>query len=161
MSILARLTLCDSIAACRSHPVHTQHQTCRCAAITDAIASDRSLQLNATRYAVSIACIPKTFLGSEMCKSQRQFLTAILMVAMPIAACLALSSPALSASCSAMTHTCLQRSNAPDKVARCTAAGESCAKSFVFVGPYNGKSYPADKHTSRGCARYTRNKACY
>jgi hypothetical protein len=96
-----------------------------------------------------------------MCKSQRRLLTAILMAAMPIAFFVALSSPALSASCGAMTHNCLQRSNAPDKIARCTAAGESCAKSFVFVGPYNGKSYPADRHTSRGCARYHRNRACY
>ena len=96
-----------------------------------------------------------------MRKSQRGFLTAILVVGVPIAASLALSSPALSASCGAMTHNCISRSNAPDKVARCTAAGESCAKSFVFVGPYNGQSYPADKHTSRGCARYSRNKACY
>ena len=95
-----------------------------------------------------------------MIKSQRAFLAAILMAGAPIAASLALSSPAFSATCAAMTNYCIEHNTAPDKVAKCTAAGDSCSKSNVFVGPYNGKSFPVTAK-SGSCRTYARNKACY
>ena len=91
-----------------------------------------------------------------MIKSQRTFLAAILMVGAPIAA----SSPAFSATCAGMTNYCIKNNTAPDKVAKCTAAGESCSKTNVFVGPYNGKSFPVTAK-SGGCTTYSRNRACY
>ena len=117
--------------------------------------------LNATGDADSVTCILKANFGEQDDEITAPVSDGNLMTAVPIAASFALSSPALSATCGGMTNNCIQRNNAPDKVARCTAAGESCAKSFVFVGPYNGKSYPADKNTSRGCPRYGRSRACY
>jgi hypothetical protein len=93
-----------------------------------------------------------------MVKSQRIFLAAL--VGVSIAASLLLSSPAFSATCAAMTNNCIKNNTAPDKVAKCTAAGESCSKSNVFVGPYNGKSFPVTGK-SGGCRTYARNRACY
>ncbi len=70
-----------------------------------------------------------------MIKSQRTFLAAILMVGAPIAASLTLSSPAFSASCAAMTNYCIKNNTAPDKVAKCTAAGEKLLKIERFCRP--------------------------
>jgi len=95
-----------------------------------------------------------------MIKSQRTFLAVILMVGAPIATSLAFSSPAFSASCAAMTNNCIKNNTAPDKVAKCTAAGDSCSKSNVFVGPYNGRSFPVTGQKA-GCGTYARNRACY
>lgn len=95
-----------------------------------------------------------------MIKSQRTFLVAILMVGAPIAVSLAFSSPAFSATCAGMTSYCIKNNTAPDKVAKCTAAGQSCSKTNVFVGPFNGKSFPVTGKSS-GCTTYSRNRACY
>jgi hypothetical protein len=88
------------------------------------------------------------------------FIRACVIVAMPIAMSFAFGTSAFAADCTGATSKCIRVSaGKADSVAKCTAAGESCQKTGVFVGPYSGTSYTEKK--SGGCGTYTRNRACY
>jgi hypothetical protein len=60
------------------------------------------------------------------------------------------SAPLLAATCEGLTDYCLKGSIDPDKVAKCTAAGQSCQNTGMFVGPYSGKSVTAQKGSGAG-----------
>ncbi len=93
-----------------------------------------------------------------MIKSDGSLIRACLIAALPII--FSFGSLAFAADCTGATSKCIRVSaGKPDSVARCTAAGESCQKTGVFVGPYSGTSYTEKK--SGGCGTYTRNRACY
>ncbi len=95
-----------------------------------------------------------------MTKFDRSLVRACLVVALPITVSIALESSAIAADCAGATSKCIRVSaGKPDSVARCTAAGESCQKTGVFVGPYSGTSYTEKK--SGGCNTYNRSRACY
>ena len=95
-----------------------------------------------------------------MIKLKGNFARACVIVAMPIAVSFSFGSPAFAADCAGATSRCIRvTAGKPDNVARCTAAGESCQKSGVFIGPYSGTSYTEKK--AGGCGTYTRNRACY
>ena len=93
-------------------------------------------------------------------KLEGNFVRVCVIVAMPIAVWFSFGSSAFAADCAGATSKCIRVSaGKPDSVARCTAAGESCQKTGVFVGPYSGTNY---KETKSGrCGTYTRNRACY
>ena len=57
------------------------------------------------------------------------------------------------ADCSANVSTCISRNQGkPNAVAKCQAAGQSCAKSGVYIGPYTGRSYQVTNKCGRwGC----------
>jgi hypothetical protein len=95
-----------------------------------------------------------------MIKFDGSLVRACLIVAMSITVSFSFVSSAVAADCGGATSKCIRVSaGKPDSVARCTAAGESCQKTGVFVGPYSGTSYTEKK--SGGCGTYTRNRACY
>lgn len=95
-----------------------------------------------------------------MIKFDGSLVRACLIAALPIAFSFSFNSLAVAADCTGATSKCIRVSaGKPDSVARCTAAGESCQKTGVFVGPYSGTSYTEKK--SGGCGTYTRNRACY
>jgi hypothetical protein len=72
---------------------------------------------------------------------QRFFVAAALIVVMPVAGSILIGSSALAANCAGSTSKCISISrDKPDAVARCTAAGESCKKTGIFVGPYTGST---------------------
>ena len=75
---------------------------------------------------------------------QKFLLAAGLIFAISVAAVVALTrtSPARAADCSANVSACIDLSKGkPNAVARCQAAGQSCAKTGTFVGPFSGRSY--------------------
>jgi hypothetical protein len=84
-----------------------------------------------------------------------------LVAVVPIASLIAFGLPAFAAAdCGGNVSACIRYSQGkPDAVAKCKAAGESCSKSGVFVGPFTGQSYKAGNE--KGCSRYNRNAACY
>lgn len=85
---------------------------------------------------------------------------AILISAMSISASIWFGSSAFAADCAGATSKCIRVSaGKPDSVAKCTAAGESCQKTGVFVGPYSGTPYAEKK--SGSCSIYNRTRACY
>ena len=95
-----------------------------------------------------------------MRKSQHRLLTTFLVAVAPIAFSIAYSLPALAADCGGYVSACIRNNQGkPDSAAKCKAAGESCARSNVFVGPFNGQSYQVGN--AKGCSRYNRNAACY
>jgi hypothetical protein len=60
--------------------------------------------------------------------------------------------PAYAADCRPNVRVCISANkNKPDAVAKCEAAGQSCASTGVFVGPFSGKSYQANKCLRLGC----------
>jgi len=68
-----------------------------------------------------------------------------------IAFSVALGPRAHAADCSANVRTCINLSkDKPDAVARCQAAGQSCAKTGTFVGPYSGQTYAVGGRTKCG-----------
>jgi hypothetical protein len=72
-----------------------------------------------------------------------------------VALLIALTSPMYAADCGAYVSQCL-RSGKPDAQTKCAAAGQNCAKTGVWVGPYTGQSYQVRK-----CGAYNRSQACY
>jgi hypothetical protein len=95
-----------------------------------------------------------------MRKSRRGRVTTFLVAVVTIAFSIAFNLPALAADCGGYVSTCIRNNtNKPDNVAKCSAAGQSCAKSGVFVGPFNGQSYQVGN--AKGCSRYNKNAACY
>jgi len=89
-------------------------------------------------------------------KSRSCLVTTFLIAVVPFASSIAFSSLVLAVDCGRYVSGCLRNgANKPDNVAKCTAAGESCAKTGVFVGPYNGQSYKVQACSS------SRNVACY
>jgi hypothetical protein len=73
-----------------------------------------------------------------------KFLLAVgLILAISVAAVVALTStsPARAADCSANVSACIDLSKRkPNAVTRCQAAGQSCAKTDAFVGPFSGRN---------------------
>jgi len=95
-----------------------------------------------------------------MRKSRLGLVATLLVAVMPIAFSIAFSLPALAADCGGYVSACIRNNqDKPDSGAKCKAAGESCARSGVFVGPFNGQSYQVGN--AKGCSRYNRNAACY
>ena len=91
-----------------------------------------------------------------MRKSRYRLVTTFLVAVVPMAFGL----PALAADCGGYVSACIRNNaNKPNNVEKCSSAGESCSRSGVFVGPFNGQSYQVG--TANGCSRYNRNKACY
>jgi hypothetical protein len=73
-----------------------------------------------------------------------------------VALLMVLTSPTFAADCGAYISQCMRNnSGKPDVQAKCSAAGQSCAQTGVFVGPFNGQSYQVRK-----CGAYNRNQAC-
>ena len=92
-------------------------------------------------------------------KSRSGLVTTFLVAVIPFASSIAVSLPALAADCGGYISGCIRNNaNKPDSMAKCKAAGESCARSGVFVGPYNGQSYQVGN--AKGCSN-NRNRACY
>jgi hypothetical protein len=79
-----------------------------------------------------------------MCKSGR--------VATTIAFTIALGLPARAADCGANASACISTNkDKPNAVAKCRAAGQNCASTGVYVGPFSGKSYQVNKCLRMGC----------
>jgi hypothetical protein len=96
----------------------------------------------------------------EMTKSQRGPVMTFLVAVVTIASSIAFGLPALAADCGGNVSACIRNSQGkPDNVAKCKAAGESCSRSGVFVGPFNGQSYKVGNE--KGCSQYNRGAACY
>jgi hypothetical protein len=57
------------------------------------------------------------------------------------------------ADCSVNVSACIGGNQSkPNAVAKCQAAGQSCAKTGVFIGPFNGQSYQGTNKCGRwGC----------
>jgi hypothetical protein len=73
-------------------------------------------------------------------------------IAVAIAFSIAFSLPARAADCSANVSTCISNNQGkPNAVAKCQAAGQRCAKTGVYVGPFSGQSYPVTKCLRFGC----------
>jgi hypothetical protein len=69
-----------------------------------------------------------------------------------IAFTITLGLPARAADCSANVSACISANkNKPNAVAKCQAAGQSCASTGVYVGPFSGKSYQVNKCLRMGC----------
>ena len=62
-------------------------------------------------------------------------------------------STAQAADCSVNVSTCIGNNQGkPNAVARCQAAGQSCAKTGTFVGPFSGQTYQGTNKCGRwGC----------
>jgi hypothetical protein len=61
--------------------------------------------------------------------------------------------PARAADCSANVNACIDGNQGkPNAAAKCQAAGRSCAKTGVYVGPFSGQSYQVTNKCGRwGC----------
>jgi hypothetical protein len=58
------------------------------------------------------------------------------------------------ADCSINVNACISGNQGkPNAVAKCQAAGQRCAKTGVYVGPFNGQSYQAGKCGRWGCGK--------
>ncbi len=69
-----------------------------------------------------------------------------------IAFSITLSSPARAADCSINVNACISGNQGkPNAVAKCQAAGQRCAKTGVYVGPFNGQTYQGGKCGRWGC----------
>jgi hypothetical protein len=69
-----------------------------------------------------------------------------------IALSIALGLPAHAADCSANVSACIDANkNKPNAVAKCQAAGQRCASTGVYVGPFSGKSYQVNNCLRIGC----------
>ena len=69
------------------------------------------------------------------------------------------ANPVLAFDCGGQISACLRNNaNKPDAKAKCAAAGQACARSGTFVGPYNGQSYQVQQR--RNCQPGSR-MACY
>jgi hypothetical protein len=81
-------------------------------------------------------------------------LAAGLVFAVSVAAVVALTStsPVRAADCSANVNACIDANkNKPNVVAKCQAAGQRCAKTGIYVGPFSGVSYEVHKCLRWGC----------
>jgi hypothetical protein len=69
-----------------------------------------------------------------------------------VAFSIALSSPARAGDCSINVNACISGNQGnPNAVAKCQAAGHRCAKTGVYVGPFNGQTYQGGKCGRWGC----------
>jgi hypothetical protein len=56
------------------------------------------------------------------------------------------------ADCSVNVNACISgNQDKPNAVAKCQAAAQRCAKTGVYVGPFNGQTYQAGKCGRWGC----------
>jgi hypothetical protein len=69
-----------------------------------------------------------------------------------IAFSIAFGLPARAADCSANVSACISANKGkPNVVAKCQAAGQTCANTGVYVGPFSGKSYQVNNCLRIGC----------
>jgi hypothetical protein len=69
-----------------------------------------------------------------------------------IAFLIALGSTARAADCSANVSACIDANKTkPNAAAKCQAAGQRCAKTGIYVGPFSGVSYEVHKCLRWGC----------
>jgi hypothetical protein len=89
--------------------------------------------------------------------SQHSLLTVFLLTAVSVAFLMTSNYSVVAADCGANVSQCMRNnSGKPDAQAKCSAAGQSCAKTGIFVGPFNGQSYQVRK-----CGAYNPREACY
>ena len=89
--------------------------------------------------------------------SQHSLLTVFLLTTVSVAFLMTSNSSVFAADCGGYVSQCItQNAGKPDAKAKCSAAGQSCAKTGTFVGPFNGQSYQV-----RACGAYNRAQACY
>jgi hypothetical protein len=88
--------------------------------------------------------------------SQRSLLTVFLLTALSVAFLMTSNYSVFAADCGAYVSGCIrQNAGKPDAKAKCSAAGQSCAQTGTFVGPFTGQSWQVRK-----CGAYNRNQAC-
>jgi hypothetical protein len=88
--------------------------------------------------------------------SQHDLLKVFLLTAASVAF-LMTSNSVFAADCGAAVSGCITaNAGKPDAQGKCSAAGQTCAKTGVFVSPFTGRSYP-----TRKCGEYNRGQACY
>ena len=81
-------------------------------------------------------------------------LAAGLVFAVSVVAIVAIAGtlPARAADCSADVSACIDANkNKPNAVAKCQTAGQRCAKTGIYVGPFSGVSYEVHKCLRWGC----------
>jgi hypothetical protein len=89
--------------------------------------------------------------------SQHSLLTVFLLTAVSVAFLMTSNYSVFAADCGASVSGCITgNAGKPDAQAKCSAAGQTCAKTGVFVSPFSGKSYQVRK-----CGAYNRSQACY
>jgi hypothetical protein len=87
----------------------------------------------------------------EVSDAARLSVRRVMLVA-TIAFSIALGSPARAADCSPNVSACIDANkNKPNAVAKCQAAGQRCAKTGIYVGPFSGVSYEVHKCLRFGC----------
>jgi hypothetical protein len=89
--------------------------------------------------------------------SQHSLLTVFLLTAASFAFLMTSNYSVFAADCGGYVSGCIrQNAGKPDAKAKCEAAGQSCAKTGTFVGPFSGQSFQVRK-----CGAYNRSQACY
>lgn len=89
--------------------------------------------------------------------SQHSLLKAFLITALSVAFLMTSNYSVFAADCGAAVSGCITaNAGKPDAPGKCSAAGQTCAKTGVFVSPFTGKSYQIRK-----CGAYNRGQACY
>jgi hypothetical protein len=89
--------------------------------------------------------------------SQHNLLTAFLLTAASVAFLMTSNYSAFAADCGFYVSGCIRQSaGKPDAIAKCSAAGQSCAQTGTFVGPFTGQTWQVRK-----CGAYNRSQACY
>jgi hypothetical protein len=69
-----------------------------------------------------------------------------------VALSIALPSAARAVDCSPNVNACIDANKGkPNAVAKCQAAGQRCAKTGIYVGPFSGVSYEVHKCLRFGC----------
>ena len=69
-----------------------------------------------------------------------------------IAFSIAVGSPARAVDCSANVSACIDANKSkPNAVAKCQAAGQRCAKTGIYLGPFSGVTYEVHKCLRFGC----------
>ena len=89
--------------------------------------------------------------------SQHSLLTVFLLTAASFAFLMSSNRSVFAADCGAAVSGCITaNAGKPDAKGKCSAAGQTCATTGVFVSPFTGKSYKIRK-----CGEYNRGQACY
>jgi hypothetical protein len=92
-----------------------------------------------------------------MSNSQHSPLKVFLLAAASFTFLMSSNYSVFAADCGGYVSQCItQNAGKSDAKVKCSAAGQSCAKTGTFVGPFNGQSYQV-----RACGAYNRGQACY
>jgi hypothetical protein len=88
--------------------------------------------------------------------SQQSLLKVFLLTAVSVALWMTSNCSVFAADCGAAVSGCITaNAGKPDAKGKCSAAGQTCAQTGVFVSPFTGRSYQIRK-----CGAYNRNQAC-